>query len=143
MYTTYAHMIYKQAMLQQLFPHRWIQGSQQSISSCERMCTDKPAVNMNLMSNTAASYPVGAGRFEPWLFVPVAVDKEPRLETSCTHWIRSCSIAHQIHVVSTNAAMSLYGIKPAVIHLSTFQCCTDLPFQCVGRDKAPQAWGRP
>ena len=25
-------------------------------------------------------------------------------------WIRSCSIAHQIHVVSTNAAMSLYGI---------------------------------
>ena len=25
--------------------------------------------NMNLMSNTAASYPMGAGRFEPWLFV--------------------------------------------------------------------------
>ena len=37
-------------------------------------------------------------------------DKEPRLEMSCTHWIRSCSIAHQIHVVSTNAAMILYGI---------------------------------
>ena len=25
--------------------------------------------NMKLMSNTAASYPMGAGRFEPWLFV--------------------------------------------------------------------------
>ena len=24
---------------------------------------------MKLMSNTAASYPMGAGRFEPWLFV--------------------------------------------------------------------------
>ena len=54
--------------------------------------------------------------FEPWLFVncysccPVAVGREPRLETSCTHFIRSCSIAHQIHVVSTNTAMSLYGI---------------------------------
>ena len=58
------------------------------------------------MSNTAASYQMGAGRFKPWLFVncyscycccPVAVNKEPRLETSCTHLIRSCSIAHQIH----------------------------------------------
>ena len=51
------------------------------------------------MSNTAATYKIGAGRFEPWLSDPVAVDKEPRLKTSCTHWIRSCSIAHQIHVV--------------------------------------------
>ena len=25
--------------------------------------------NMKLMSNTAASYQMGAGRFEPWLFV--------------------------------------------------------------------------
>ena len=69
---------------------------------------------MKLMSNTATSYPMGAGRFKPWLFVnccPVAVDEEPRLETSCTHWIGSCSIAHQFHVVSTNAAMSLYGIN--------------------------------
>ena len=30
----------------------------------------------------------------------VAVDKEPRLEMSCTHWIGSCSIAHEFHVVS-------------------------------------------
>ena len=37
---------------------------------------------------------------------PVAVDKEPWLETSCTHWIRSCSIVHQIHVVSTNRVLS-------------------------------------
>ena len=41
---------------------------------------------------------------------PVAVDLK-RLETSCTHWIESCSIAHQFHGVSTDAAMSLYGIK--------------------------------
>ena len=70
--------------------------------------------NMNLMSNTAVSYQMGAGRFELWLLVncyrvPTA-DKAPQLETSCTHLIRSCSIAHQIHVVSTNAAMSLYRI---------------------------------
>ena len=51
------------------------------------------------MTNTAASYSMGAGRFEPWLSVPVAVDKEPWLKTSSTHWIRSCSIAHQSHVV--------------------------------------------
>ena len=67
--------------------------------------------NMKLMSNTAASYQMGAGRFEPWLFVNCYRDKEPRLETSCTHWIESCSIARQFHVVSTDAAMSLYGIK--------------------------------
>ena len=48
------------------------------------------------MSNTVASYPVGAGRFEPWLFV------------NC--YRVNFSIAHQIHVVSTNTAMSLYGI---------------------------------
>ena len=47
--------------------------------------------------------------------VAVAVDKEPRLETSCTHWIGSCSIAHQFHVVSTNAAMSLYGINTQLL----------------------------
>ena len=29
----------------------------------------KYSYNMKLMSNTAASYPMGAGRFEPWLFV--------------------------------------------------------------------------
>ena len=29
----------------------------------------KNGINMKLMSNTAASYPMGAGRFEPWLFV--------------------------------------------------------------------------
>ena len=51
--------------------------------------------NMKLMSNTAASYQMGAGRFRTL--------------------IRSCSIAHQFHVVSTDAAMSLYGIIfPAV-----------------------------
>ena len=72
---------------------------------------------MKLMSNTAASYPMGAGRFEPWLFANCYRDKEPWLETSCTHLIRSCSIAHQIHVVSTDAAMSLYGIIK-ICHLS-------------------------
>ena len=85
--------------------------------------------NMKLMSNTAASYQMGAGRFELWLFVncyraglPVAVDKEPRLEMSCTHLIRSCSIAHQFHVVSTDAAMSLYGIMSNV-HFHTSKNC--------------------
>ena len=79
---------------------------------------------MKLMNNTAAFYPMGAGCFKPWLFVnccrePVAVDKESRLETSRTHWIESCSIAHQFHVVSTDAAMSLYGIKDFSAFLST------------------------
>ena len=32
------------------------------------MCDIMP-YNMKLMSNTAASYPMGAGRFKPWLFV--------------------------------------------------------------------------
>ena len=59
---------------------------------------------MNLMSNTAASYQMGAGHGSLSTatgLYPVAVDKEPRLETSCTHLLRSCSIAHQIHVVSS------------------------------------------
>ena len=43
--------------------------------------------------------------------------KEPRLETSCTHWIESCSIAHQFHVVSTDATMSLYEINNFAVHL--------------------------
>ena len=52
---------------------------------------------MNLTSNTAAFYPNG-----------------------CSNWIRSCSIAHQIHVVSTNAAstkscIQQYTIKPYTV----------------------------
>ena len=31
--------------------------------------TEYQVYNMNLMSNTAASYQMGSGRFEPWLFV--------------------------------------------------------------------------
>ena len=46
---------------------------------------------------------------------PVAVDKETRLETSCTHCIRSCSIAHHFHVVSTDVAMSVYRITWKVV----------------------------
>ena len=43
-------------------------GSDFSIDSIEaHSCVCR--YNMKLMSNTAASYPMGAGRFEPWLFV--------------------------------------------------------------------------
>ena len=37
-------------------------------------------------------------------------------EQYCTHLIRSCSIAHQIHVVSTNTAVSLYRIIIIYVH---------------------------
>ena len=40
---------------------------------------------MNLTSNTAVSYPMGAGRFEPWLFSTATGSSWPRLEMSCTH----------------------------------------------------------
>ena len=56
--------------------------------------------NMNLMSNTAASYSNGCRMF--WavaLCHPVAVDKSHGSKCPAPIWIRSCSIAHQIHVV--------------------------------------------
>ena len=38
---------------------------------------------MNLISNTAASYPVGAGRFEPWLFVNCYRERSLQCNSPC------------------------------------------------------------
>ena len=62
----------------------------------------------------------------------IAVDKEPRFETSCTHWIRSCSIAHQIYVVKCTPVppagkgqISIYSYFTPVGNIAAIHsCCT-------------------
>ena len=51
--------------------------------------------NMKLMSNTAASYQMGAGRFKPWLFVNCYRSSRQRAIL-----LLFSSIAHQFHVVA-------------------------------------------
>ena len=57
--------------------------------------------SMNLMSNTAASYPMDAGHFEPWLFGP------------CSSWQRAM------------ARNVLHPLDKKLQYCSSESCCTD------------------
>ena len=66
----------------------------------------KYSYNMKLMSNTAASYPMGAGRFEPWLFVNCY-----RVYSCMLHYFNICILAYtlQLALYLCTVCTHIYG----------------------------------